>query len=166
MPGLTGLPLHAWPRPGVLVRNFFPSARGLLSGNKHILSIRHAVCRYGYDTAEYYTYVIDNYAAAGIPLETFVADSQYMDAQQGFTLGKNFPQATMAVSPCCGPQAENCWSTLAPPPPPPPSLSPPLPPPCLRALVRACACACLCNVGQLLYILSYWLLVAWIRQGK
>ena len=41
--------------------------------------------------------MLDNYAAAGIPLETFVADSQYMDSQQDFTLGGNFTQSELSV---------------------------------------------------------------------
>lgn len=60
-------------------------------------SCLNVCCRFGYDNSDYYTYVIDNYAAAGIPLETFVADSQYMDRQMIFTLGANFSQADMSV---------------------------------------------------------------------
>ena len=56
-------------------------------------------CRYGYDTAEYYTYVISQYQQAGIPLETFVADSQYMNKSQIWTLGSNFSASEMQV--CC-----------------------------------------------------------------
>jgi len=38
---------------------------------------------------------VDGYRAAGIPLETFVSDSQYMRADQDFTLGAAFPPADM-----------------------------------------------------------------------
>ena len=34
---------------------------------------------------------MDGYAAAGVPLETFVSDSQYMARDQDFTLGDAFP---------------------------------------------------------------------------
>lgn len=53
--------------------------------------------KFGYDTSGYFSYVLDNYAAAGIPLETFVADSQYMDRQMIFTLGSNFTISEMDV---------------------------------------------------------------------
>ena len=53
--------------------------------------------RYGYQTAEYYTYVISQYAQANIPLETFVADSQYMNQDQIWTLGSNFSVSDVKV---------------------------------------------------------------------
>ncbi|KAK9790964.1 hypothetical protein WJX73_005820 [Symbiochloris irregularis] len=53
--------------------------------------------KFGYESADYYSYVVDNYAAAGIPLDTFVADSQYMNNQQDFTLGAAFPQSQVAA---------------------------------------------------------------------
>ena len=43
---------------------------------------------------EYQT-IVDGYTNAGIPLETFVSDSQYMDHDQDFTLGAKFPLADM-----------------------------------------------------------------------
>ena len=43
--------------------------------------------------------VVDGYASAGIPLETFVSDSQYMDRDQDFTLGDNFTARDMQVHP-------------------------------------------------------------------
>ena len=46
--------------------------------------------------------MIQQYAEASIPLETFVADSQYMDASQIWTLGANFSQAQMQVRSLCG----------------------------------------------------------------
>ena len=55
--------------------------------------------RYGYNSAEYYTYVISQYAQANIPLETFVADSQYMNQSEIWTLGSNFSQSEVAVRP-------------------------------------------------------------------
>ena len=58
--------------------------------------------RFGYQTADYYTYVISQYAQANIPLETFVADSQYMDRDQIWTLGSNFSVSEVRVRlPCC-----------------------------------------------------------------
>ena len=39
--------------------------------------------------------IVDSYAGAGIPLETFVSDSQYMDHNQDFTLGATFPLGEM-----------------------------------------------------------------------
>ena len=47
--------------------------------------------RYGYSSAQQCQGVVDGYAAAGVPLETFVSDSQYMDRDQDFTLGDAFP---------------------------------------------------------------------------
>lgn len=41
----------------------------------------------------------DGYASAGIPLETFVSDSQYMDRDQDFMLGDNFTAKDMQVPP-------------------------------------------------------------------
>ena len=62
--------------------------------------------RYGYQTAEYYTYVIQQYAQANIPLETFVADSQYMDRDQIWTLGSNFSTSEVKVCSSC-----STWSS-------------------------------------------------------
>ena len=53
------------------------------------------VCRYGYESVAQYQSIVDGYAGAGIPLETFVSDSQYMDHDQDFTLGAAFPLAEM-----------------------------------------------------------------------
>ena len=47
--------------------------------------------RYGYLSAQQCQGVVDGYASAGVPLETFVSDSQYMDRDQDFTLGDAFP---------------------------------------------------------------------------
>ena len=44
--------------------------------------------------AEYQS-IVDGYAGAGIPLETFVSDSQYMDLNQDFTLGATFALGEM-----------------------------------------------------------------------
>lgn len=65
----------------------------------HFTHVYCCVGRFGYDTSGYFSYVLDNYAAAGIPLETFVADSQYMDRQMIFTLGSNFTISEMDVCP-------------------------------------------------------------------
>lgn len=54
--------------------------------------------KYGYQSVEEFEEAVDGYAKASIPLETFVADSQYMDGDQDFTLDpKKFPQAKMAA---------------------------------------------------------------------
>ena len=42
-----------------------------------------------------YQSIVDGYAGAGIPLETFVSDSQYMNYNQDFTLGATFPLGEM-----------------------------------------------------------------------
>ena len=39
--------------------------------------------------------MVDGYIYAGIPLETLVADSQYMDNDQDFTFSKDFPVDSM-----------------------------------------------------------------------
>ena len=55
---------------------------------------RHGVscsgCRYGYSSIKQLNRVVDSYAYAQIPLETFVTDSQYMNHDQDFTLGVEF----------------------------------------------------------------------------
>ena len=51
--------------------------------------------RYGYQSVQEYQTIVDGYTNAGIPLETFVSDSQYMDYDQDFTLGAKFPLADM-----------------------------------------------------------------------
>ena len=51
--------------------------------------------RYGYGGVAEYQGIVDGYAGAGIPLETFVSDSQYMDHDQDFTLGAKFPPGEM-----------------------------------------------------------------------
>ena len=53
------------------------------------------MCRYGYGSVTEYQSIVDGYAGAGIPLETFVSDSQYMDHDQDFTLGATFPLGEM-----------------------------------------------------------------------
>jgi len=54
-----------------------------------------AVRRYGYASVAEYGTIVDGYRSAGIPLGTFVSDSQYMRADQDFTLGAAFPPAGM-----------------------------------------------------------------------
>ena len=39
--------------------------------------------------------MVDGYIYAGIPLETLVTDSQYMDKDQDFTFSKDFPVESM-----------------------------------------------------------------------
>ena len=51
--------------------------------------------RYGYGSAEQLGRVVDSYAQAGIPLETFVTDSQYMDKDQDFTFSLDFSASEM-----------------------------------------------------------------------
>ena len=41
--------------------------------------------------------MVDSYAYAKIPLETFVTDSQYMLHDQDFTLGEEFPVSMFQV---------------------------------------------------------------------
>ena len=60
-----------------------------------------AICRYGYGSAEFYGQILNGYGNASIPLETFVSDSQYMDHDQDFTLGYQFPLAQMKVCFAC-----------------------------------------------------------------
>ena len=55
-------------------------------------------CRYGYGSAEFYYQILEGYANASIPLDTFVSDSQYMDHDQDFTLGSTFPLDQMKAS--------------------------------------------------------------------
>ena len=52
-------------------------------------------CRYGYSSVQQCQGVVDGYAAAGVPLETIMSDSQYMDRDQDFTLGAAFPLSDM-----------------------------------------------------------------------
>ncbi|KAK9822226.1 hypothetical protein WJX81_001471 [Elliptochloris bilobata] len=51
--------------------------------------------KYGYGSAEFYYQILEGYANASIPLDTFVSDSQYMDHDQDFTLGATFPMDQM-----------------------------------------------------------------------
>ena len=44
--------------------------------------------------------VIQQYQQAAIPLETFVADLQYMNNAQIFTLADSYPQAQLEVCAC------------------------------------------------------------------
>ena len=53
--------------------------------------------RYGYGSLKQLNTVVDSYAYAKIPLETFVTDSQYMLHDQDFTLGEEFPVGTFQV---------------------------------------------------------------------
>ena len=53
--------------------------------------------RYGYGSAEFYYQILEGYANASIPLDTFVSDSQYMDHDQDFTLGATFNLSEMQV---------------------------------------------------------------------
>ena len=53
--------------------------------------------------------MIQGYAQANIPLETFVADLNYMDATQIWTLGPAFPQSQMQVRSILScPEGEAC----------------------------------------------------------
>ena len=51
--------------------------------------------RYGYASSRQLSDVVDGYIYAGIPLETLVTDSQYMDNDQDFTFSKDFPVDSM-----------------------------------------------------------------------
>ncbi|KAK9845865.1 hypothetical protein WJX81_004565 [Elliptochloris bilobata] len=53
--------------------------------------------KYGYSSAAECQGVVDAYEAAGVPLETFISDSQYMDHDQDFTLGYGFHLYDMQV---------------------------------------------------------------------
>ena len=60
-------------------------------------TLNSAVHRYGYGSAEFYYQILEGYANASIPLDTFVSDSQYMDHDQEFTLGSTFNMSEMQV---------------------------------------------------------------------
>lgn len=71
--------------------------------------------RYGYGSLKQLNTVVDSYAYAKIPLETFVTDSQYMLHDQDFTLGEEFPVSTfqvpggpMLMTPNCAPIICTC----------------------------------------------------------
>ena len=65
--------------------------------------------RYGYGSLKQLNTVVDSYAYAKIPLETFVTDSQYMLHDQDFTLGEEFPAAMFQVcSAAVGSQTASC----------------------------------------------------------
>ncbi|KAK9831002.1 hypothetical protein WJX81_007621 [Elliptochloris bilobata] len=51
--------------------------------------------KYGYASSRQLSEVVDGYVYAGIPLETLVTDSQYMDKDQDFTFSKDFPEESM-----------------------------------------------------------------------
>ena len=51
--------------------------------------------KYGYQSVDEFETAVSGYANASLPLETFVADSQYMDNDQDFTLGEKFPADRM-----------------------------------------------------------------------
>ena len=61
-----------------------------------------ARCRYGYSSLKQLNRVLDSYAYARIPLETFVTDSQYMNHDQDFTLGTEFNVSTFQVTGIAG----------------------------------------------------------------
>ena len=61
------------------------------------VTLNFAVHRYGYGSAEFYYQILEGYANASIPLDTFVSDSQYMDHDQDFTLGSTFNLSEMQV---------------------------------------------------------------------
>lgn len=63
------------------------------------------VGRYGIPSVEIIDRIVDSYRYAGIPLETFVSDSQYMDGDQDFTLSASYPLPAMKVSPLPQPPA-------------------------------------------------------------
>lgn len=42
-------------------------------------------------TLDYCERVVENYTLSGIPLETFVTDTPYLDHQQDFTLSSDYP---------------------------------------------------------------------------
>ncbi len=48
-------------------------------------------CRYGYLSLDYCERVVENYTLSGIPLETFVTDTPYLDQYQDFTVSSNYP---------------------------------------------------------------------------
>ena len=56
-----------------------------------------ALCRYGYASVKQITRVVQSYAYAKIPLETFVTDSQYMDHDQDFTFSDDYTPSEMQV---------------------------------------------------------------------
>lgn len=47
--------------------------------------------RYGYLSLDYCERVVENYTLSGIPLETFVTDTPYMDQYQDFTVSSDYP---------------------------------------------------------------------------
>ena len=51
--------------------------------------------KYGLGSAAVSRTIVESYAAAGIPLETFVSDSQYMDEDRIFTWGRDFDRPAM-----------------------------------------------------------------------
>jgi alpha-glucosidase (family GH31 glycosyl hydrolase) len=51
--------------------------------------------RDGYESVQYCQTVVQRYAEAQIPLETFVTDIQYMNASQDFTLSEYYPLPAM-----------------------------------------------------------------------
>ena len=51
--------------------------------------------KYGLGSAAVSRRIVESYASAGIPLETFVSDSQYMDEDRIFTWGKDFSRSEM-----------------------------------------------------------------------
>ena len=55
------------------------------------------VDRYGYGDANFSRTVIQGYRDAQIPLDTFVSDSQYMQADQDFTLSTGYPLHELQV---------------------------------------------------------------------
>lgn len=62
-----------------------------------ILSLSCVRRRYGYSSLKQLNRVVDSYAYAKIPLETFVTDSQYMNHDQDFTLGVEFNASSFQV---------------------------------------------------------------------
>ncbi|KAK9789923.1 hypothetical protein WJX73_005177 [Symbiochloris irregularis] len=51
--------------------------------------------KFGYNSATYFNYVIEQYAAAEIPLEVMVFDNNWNDDYEQFTLGREFSPADM-----------------------------------------------------------------------
>jgi len=60
--------------------------------------------RYGYASSRQLADVVGGYQYAGIPLETLVTDSQYMDKDQDFTFSPDFSLPSMQARPYVSPK--------------------------------------------------------------
>lgn len=57
-------------------------------------------CRYGYSSVQMLQRVVDSYAYYQIPLETVVTDTQYMLADQDFTISPDFQPLNVRTTSC------------------------------------------------------------------